>query len=51
MMTFDVKTTRSKLRLLVVANRLPISVKKKEGGGYDISPSSGGLVAALAGKD
>lgn len=37
-----------KMRLLVVANRLPISVKKTDKG-YDFRPSSGGLVAALSG--
>lgn len=48
------KKTKKKLRLLVVANRLPISVKRKlsengSGNEYDLVPSSGGLVTALSG--
>ncbi|KAI9319302.1 glycosyltransferase family 20-domain-containing protein [Dichotomocladium elegans] len=38
------------LRLLVVSNRLPVTVKKDpETGSYDFKMSSGGLVAALSG--
>jgi trehalose-6-phosphate synthase len=38
------------LRLLVVSNRLPVTVNKdKESGEYDFKMSSGGLVAALSG--
>lgn len=38
------------LRLLVVSNRLPVTVNKdKESGEYNFKMSSGGLVAALSG--
>ena len=36
-------------RLIVVANRLPITIKQKENGDYDFSMSSGGLVSGLKG--
>ena len=36
-------------RLIIVANRLPITVNRLEEGGYDYVPSSGGLVSGLAG--
>jgi trehalose 6-phosphate synthase len=36
-------------RLIIVSNRLPVSIKRKENGQYDFSPSSGGLVAGLSG--
>lgn len=36
-------------RLLVVANRLPITIKQDEGGKYNFSMSSGGLVSGLKG--
>jgi trehalose 6-phosphate synthase len=36
-------------RLFVVANRLPISIKAREDGGYDFSASAGGLASSLAG--
>ena len=36
-------------RLLVVANRLPITIKQNESGTYDFSMSSGGLVSGLKG--
>ncbi|KAK3710975.1 Trehalose-6-P synthase/phosphatase complex synthase subunit [Vermiconidia calcicola] len=36
-------------RLVIVANRLPITVKRLDDGGYDMIPSSGGLVSGLAG--
>ncbi|KAL4939677.1 hypothetical protein BDV06DRAFT_198368 [Aspergillus oleicola] len=38
-----------KRQLIIVSNRLPLSLKKKETGGYDSSLSSGGLVTALSG--
>ena len=36
-------------RLLLVSNRLPITIRRSEGGDYDFSMSSGGLVSGLAG--
>lgn len=36
-------------RLIIVANRLPITVKRQEDGHYDLIPSSGGLVSGLSG--
>lgn len=41
--------TSPKGRLIIVANRLPITVKRTEDGAYDLIPSSGGLVSGLAG--
>jgi trehalose 6-phosphate synthase len=35
--------------LLLVSNRLPVTIKPKEDGGYDYTMSSGGLVSGLAG--
>lgn len=35
-------------RLIVVANRIPITISKDGKGGYDFKMSSGGLVSALA---
>ena len=37
------------LRLLVVSNRLPVTVNKDKSGEYQFKMSSGGLVAALSG--
>jgi len=36
-------------RLLLISNRLPITIKRSEAGGYDFSMSSGGLVSGLSG--
>ena len=36
-------------RLLLVSNRLPITIKRSEDGSYDYSMSSGGLVSGLSG--
>ncbi|EEB06490.2 alpha,alpha-trehalose-phosphate synthase [Schizosaccharomyces japonicus yFS275] len=36
-------------RLIVVSNRLPITIKRSQGGKYNFSMSSGGLVSALSG--
>lgn len=36
-------------RLLIVSNRLPITIKRSEGGKYDFTMSSGGLVTGLSG--
>lgn len=36
-------------RLLLVSNRLPITIKRSDEGKYDYSMSSGGLVSGLSG--
>jgi trehalose 6-phosphate synthase len=36
-------------RLLLVSNRLPITIKRSDEGKYDFSMSSGGLVTGLSG--
>ena len=36
-------------RLLLLSNRLPITIKRSEDGNYDFSMSSGGLVTGLSG--
>ncbi|ORY67186.1 trehalose-6-phosphate synthase [Pseudomassariella vexata] len=36
-------------RLLLISNRLPITIKRQEDGQYDFSMSSGGLVTGLSG--
>ena len=36
-------------RLIIVANRLPITVKRNEDATYELIPSAGGLVSGLAG--
>lgn len=36
-------------RLLLVSNRLPITIRRSESGNYDFSMSSGGLVTGLSG--
>lgn len=36
-------------RLLLVSNRLPITIRRSEGGKYEFSMSSGGLVTGLSG--
>lgn len=41
--------TQSEARLLLVSNRLPITIKRCEDGKYDFSMSSGGLVSGLSG--
>ncbi|KAL2871631.1 trehalose-6-phosphate synthase [Aspergillus lucknowensis] len=38
-----------KRRLIIVSNRLPLSLKKVDGGSFESSLSSGGLVTALSG--
>jgi hypothetical protein len=35
--------------VLVISNRLPVTIKRTEDGKYDYTMSSGGLVAALSG--
>jgi trehalose 6-phosphate synthase len=41
--------TQNEARLLLVSNRLPITIKRSEDGKYDFSMSSGGLVSGLSG--
>jgi trehalose 6-phosphate synthase len=41
--------SKSEGRLLLVSNRLPITIKRSEDGKYDFSMSSGGLVSGLSG--
>lgn len=36
-------------RLLLISNRLPITIKRSDEGKYDFSMSSGGLVSGLSG--
>ena len=36
-------------RLLLISNRLPITIRRTEDGGFDVSMSSGGLVSGLSG--
>jgi trehalose 6-phosphate synthase len=36
-------------RIFIASNRLPVTVKRTDGGDYRISASSGGLVGALQG--
>lgn len=36
-------------RLVIVSNRLPVSIKTKSQGEYQLEPSSGGLVTGLRG--
>lgn len=36
-------------RLIIVANRLPITVERREDGSYKLKPSAGGLVSGLSG--
>lgn len=40
---------KNEARLLLVSNRLPITIKRSEDGKYDFSMSSGGLVSGLSG--
>lgn len=41
--------TKDDLRLLVVSNRLPVTITKDASGTYQYKMSSGGLVSALSG--
>ncbi|KAK4992906.1 Trehalose-6-P synthase/phosphatase complex synthase subunit [Elasticomyces elasticus] len=47
--TEEAKQADGKGRLLLVSNRLPITIKRSEEGAYDFSMSSGGLVSGLSG--
>lgn len=40
---------RTESRLLLISNRLPITIKRSNDGKYDFSMSSGGLVTGLSG--
>lgn len=42
-------SSTSDRRLLLVSNRLPITIKRKDEGNYSFSMSSGGLVTGLSG--
>ena len=44
-----IPTKKPDSRLLLVSNRLPITIKRSEDGSYDFSMSSGGLVSGLSG--
>ena len=48
MPAFD-ETVEPKGRLIIVANRLPITVTRGQDGSYELFPSSGGLVSGLSG--
>ncbi|KAL9119220.1 MAG: hypothetical protein Q9187_004230 [Circinaria calcarea] len=48
-MPFATSAPKSDARLLLVSNRLPITIKRSEDGSYDFSMSSGGLVSGLSG--
>ena len=41
--------TRTKQRLIIAANRLPISAQRKPDGKWGLNQSAGGLVSALSG--
>jgi trehalose 6-phosphate synthase len=47
----DTEGTKSSTdsRLLLISNRLPITIKRSDDGGYSFSMSSGGLVSGLSG--
>lgn len=45
----DEQPVKVESRLLLVSNRLPITIKRSEDGKYDFSMSSGGLVSGLSG--
>ena len=48
-MPSQVPAPKQDARLLLVSNRLPITIKRSEDGSYDFSMSSGGLVSGLSG--
>lgn len=45
----SIEEPKNEARLLLVSNRLPITIKRSEDGKYDFSMSSGGLVSGLSG--
>jgi trehalose 6-phosphate synthase len=45
----SVSSSSTKRNLIVVSNRLPLSIKRIEDGSYQSSVSSGGLVTSLSG--
>jgi trehalose 6-phosphate synthase len=44
-----VQETKAQGRILLVSNRLPITIKRSDDGNYAFSMSSGGLVTGLSG--
>lgn len=48
MPTFE-ETQEPKGRVIVVANRLPVTLERRDDGSYNLKPSAGGLVSALSG--
>lgn len=42
-------TKKSDTRLLIISNRLPLTIKRTDDGQYNFSMSSGGLVTGLSG--
>lgn len=48
-MPSEVTKSKPDARLLLVSNRLPITIKRSDDGSYDFSMSSGGLVSGLSG--
>lgn len=42
-------TQKSDTRLLIISNRLPLTIKRTDDGQYNFSMSSGGLVTGLSG--
>jgi trehalose 6-phosphate synthase len=45
----DEAPPKKEQRLIVVSNRLPVTISKDENGEYQFAMSSGGLVSALSG--
>ena len=45
----DASGTKGSGRLLLVSNRLPITIKRSDDGSYSFNMSSGGLVTGLSG--
>lgn len=45
----SLKDTQRDACLLLVSNRLPITIKRSEDGKYDLSMSIGGLMSGLSG--
>lgn len=48
-MTADESNPTDGSRLLIISNRLPLTIKRSDDGHYDFSMSSGGLVTGLSG--
>lgn len=45
----DQESSKTEGRLLLISNRLPITIKRSDDGKYETSMSSGGLVSGLSG--